>query len=62
MTKLRSDAYIKISDSYRPVVSPLLFADERSETTPAKTTAQEQSSTRTSANKSSKKPKDQKQK
>jgi hypothetical protein len=41
MTKLRSDAYIKISDTYRPVVSPLLFADERTTsttTTPAKTT------------------------
>jgi peptidyl-prolyl cis-trans isomerase SurA len=61
MTKLRADAYIKISDSYRPVVSPLLYADERSET-PAKAAAQEQSSTRTTANKGSKKPKDQKQK
>jgi parvulin-like peptidyl-prolyl isomerase len=29
MSKLRSDAYIKISDEYRPVVSPILFADER---------------------------------
>ena len=29
MTDLRKDAYIKISDSYRPTVSPLLFADDR---------------------------------
>ena len=29
MAKLREDAYIKISDSYRPLVSPILFADER---------------------------------
>ena len=29
MSKLRDDSYIKISDSYRPIVSPLLFADER---------------------------------
>jgi parvulin-like peptidyl-prolyl isomerase len=36
MSKLRSDAYIKISESYRPVVSPLLYAEERS--TPAKAT------------------------
>ena len=35
MSKLRQDAYIKISDSYRPIVSPLLFADERSSTTTA---------------------------
>lgn len=26
---LRNDAYIKIGDSYRPIVSPILFADER---------------------------------
>ena len=26
---LRSDSYIKISDSYRPLVSPILFAEER---------------------------------
>jgi peptidyl-prolyl cis-trans isomerase SurA len=43
MTELRKNAYIKINDTYRPVVSPLLFADERSSTTavpakPAKTT------------------------
>ena len=29
MAKLRDDSYIKISDSYRPIVSPILFADER---------------------------------
>jgi hypothetical protein len=28
---LRGDSYIKISDSYRPIVSPILFADERKE-------------------------------
>ena len=62
MTKLRSDAYIKISDSYRPVVSPLLFADERSDTntTTTKVTTQEQGSTQAKA-KDSKKPKNQKQ-
>jgi len=31
MAKLRDDSYIKISDSYRPLVSPILFADERKE-------------------------------
>jgi parvulin-like peptidyl-prolyl isomerase len=30
MIKLRSDSYIKIRDEYRPEVSPLLYADERS--------------------------------
>jgi parvulin-like peptidyl-prolyl isomerase len=29
MSTLRGDAYIKISESYRPLVSPVLFADER---------------------------------
>lgn len=29
LAKLRADAYIKISETYRPMVSPLLFADER---------------------------------
>jgi len=33
MTKLRNDSYIKISETYRPIVSPLLFADERTTTT-----------------------------
>jgi parvulin-like peptidyl-prolyl isomerase len=35
MVKLREDAYIKISDTYKPIVSPLLFADERTTTTAA---------------------------
>lgn len=30
MATLRQDSYIKISDTYRPIVSPILFADERS--------------------------------
>ena len=30
LEKLRSDAYIKINDTYRPMVAPVLFADERS--------------------------------
>lgn len=29
MTSLRQDAYIKISEAYRPVVSPILYADDR---------------------------------
>jgi parvulin-like peptidyl-prolyl isomerase len=29
MSKLREDSYIKISENYRPIVSPVLFADER---------------------------------
>jgi len=32
LSKLRSEAYIKINDTYRPMVSPILFADERSAT------------------------------
>ena len=31
MSKLRDDSYIKISDAYKPMVSPILFADERKE-------------------------------
>lgn len=31
LTTLRSDSYIKIRDTYRPIVSPILFADERKE-------------------------------
>lgn len=31
MAKLREDAYIKINDTYRPLVAPILFADERKE-------------------------------
>ena len=30
MSTLRQESYIKISDTYRPIVSPILFADERS--------------------------------
>ncbi|MFT3744985.1 MAG: peptidyl-prolyl cis-trans isomerase [Pyrinomonadaceae bacterium] len=29
MAKLRENSYIKISDTYRPLVAPILFADER---------------------------------
>ncbi|MBA2378286.1 MAG: peptidyl-prolyl cis-trans isomerase [Blastocatellia bacterium] len=29
MTDLREDAYIKINEGYRPLVAPILFADER---------------------------------
>ncbi|HVF30862.1 MAG TPA: peptidyl-prolyl cis-trans isomerase, partial [Pyrinomonadaceae bacterium] len=29
LATLRGDSYIKISDSYRPLVSPILFADDR---------------------------------
>jgi peptidyl-prolyl cis-trans isomerase SurA len=29
MADLRQDSYIKISDSYRPIVAPILFAEER---------------------------------
>jgi parvulin-like peptidyl-prolyl isomerase len=35
MTKVREDSYIKISETYRPIVSPILFAEER-KTTPGK--------------------------
>ena len=35
MSKLRSEAYIKVNDSYKPLVNPVLFADER-KTTSAK--------------------------
>jgi len=31
MAKLRDTSYIKISDTYRPLVAPILFADERKE-------------------------------
>jgi peptidyl-prolyl cis-trans isomerase SurA len=31
LASLRADSYIKISDSYRPLVSPILFAEERKE-------------------------------
>lgn len=35
MAKLREDAYVKISETYRPLVSPILFAEERSDKSPA---------------------------
>ena len=38
LARLRDDSYIKISDAYRPLVSPILFAEERKEA--AKGTAQ----------------------
>lgn len=31
MATLREDSYIKISESYRPIVAPILFAEERKE-------------------------------
>ncbi len=31
MASLRENAYIKIGDAYRPIVSPILYADERKE-------------------------------
>ncbi len=36
LASLRAESYIKISDSYRPLVSPILFAEERMEKTEAK--------------------------
>ena len=33
MAKVREDSYIKISEKYRPLVSPILFADERKQKT-----------------------------
>jgi len=33
LAKLRDESYIKINETYRPVVSPLLFADERKQKT-----------------------------
>jgi len=61
IAKLREDAYIKVNDTYRPMVSPLLFADERKDGV-AKSTSQEQSSAQSGKTKDSKKPKNQKQK
>ncbi len=37
MTTLRKDSYIKIGETYRPIVSPILFAEERKEKTGVKT-------------------------
>jgi len=61
MAKLREDSYIKINETYRPIVSPLLFADERKETS-VKNEKPEQSVVQTSENKSPKKPKSPKRK
>jgi peptidyl-prolyl cis-trans isomerase SurA len=36
MAKLRNDAFIKVNETYRPIVSPILFADERKTATPTK--------------------------
>ncbi|NOT47806.1 MAG: hypothetical protein HOP17_08660 [Acidobacteria bacterium] len=36
MSTLRQDSYIKIGETYRPLVSPILFAEERKEKAPAK--------------------------
>lgn len=36
MAKLRQDYYIKIGEQYRPLVSPILFAEERKEKAPVK--------------------------
>lgn len=36
MAELRSDAYIKINEEYRPLVAPVLFAQERGQTPPGK--------------------------
>jgi len=36
MMKLRTEAYIKINESYRPIVAPILLADERKATTSSK--------------------------
>ncbi|MEP7148306.1 MAG: peptidyl-prolyl cis-trans isomerase [Acidobacteriota bacterium] len=35
LASLRTESYIKISDSYRPLVSPILFAEDRKEKTEA---------------------------
>jgi parvulin-like peptidyl-prolyl isomerase len=36
MTKLREGSYIKINDTYRPLVAPILFEEERKEKTATK--------------------------
>ena len=45
MTSLRRESYIKIGETYRPLVSPILFADERKETAPAKAEDKSQKAT-----------------
>lgn len=37
MATLRQESYIKIGETYRPLVSPILFAEERKEKVPSKT-------------------------
>lgn len=37
MATLRQESYIKIGETYRPLVSPILFAEERKEKIPSKT-------------------------
>lgn len=37
MTTLRQDSYIKVGETYRPLVSPILFAEERKEKVVVKT-------------------------
>ena len=41
-TELRNDSYIKINDNYRPLVSPLLFAEDRKEKTVAKESSKDE--------------------
>ncbi len=36
LATLRKDSYIKIGETYRPIVSPVLFEEERKEKTPSK--------------------------
>ena len=36
MATLRKESYIKIGETYRPIVSPVLFAEDRKEKTPTK--------------------------
>ena len=36
MAKLREESYIKISETYKPIVNPLLYEDERKAKTPGK--------------------------
>ena len=36
MATLRKESYIKIGEAYRPIVSPVLFAEDRKEKTPTK--------------------------
>ncbi|HKP67948.1 MAG TPA: peptidyl-prolyl cis-trans isomerase [Pyrinomonadaceae bacterium] len=40
--ELRNDSYIKINDNYRPMVSPLLFAEDRKEKAEAKESSKDE--------------------